>query len=171
MPQWAGQLQTYSISILVTDGHDVAHRALISNRVLNPTARLRFGWPEVLPMSTSVLELAQVKVVEAAAVNWGPHPKFKGVEIAYLLSKKDDGIDMTYALVRWHIGAEIPKHTHEADDILYVIQGKATIWIDNVGEVPISAGSFIRVPKGVLHQPHDIEEELIAQDTWFPATV
>jgi mannose-6-phosphate isomerase-like protein (cupin superfamily) len=158
--------------MLVTGCHDVAHRTPAINRVLNRKARAQHGWPEGVSMSASVLEATQAKVLDAAAVKWAPHPKFKGVEIAYLLSKKEDGIDVTYALVRWHVGAEIPRHIHEdSDDILYIIQGKATIWIDQVGDVPLSAGSFVRVPKGVLHQPHDVEEELIAQDLWFPATV
>jgi quercetin dioxygenase-like cupin family protein len=123
-------------------------------------------------MTGSVLEATQAKVLEASAMQWAPHPKFKGVEITYLLSKKEDGIDMTCVLVRWHVGAEIPKHIHEeSDDILYIIQGKAKIWIDQLGDIPVSAGSFVRIPKGVLHQPHDVEEELIAHDTWFPATV
>lgn len=123
-------------------------------------------------MSASAVAVIQTKVFDAAAVKWAPHPKFKGVEIAYLLSKKDDGIDMTCTLVHWHVGAEIPLHTHDAsDDILYIIQGKAKIWIDKIGDVPVSAGSFIRIPKGVPHQPHDVEEDLIAHDTWFPATV
>jgi mannose-6-phosphate isomerase-like protein (cupin superfamily) len=112
------------------------------------------------------------KVLDPSTVQWNPHPKFKGVEVAYLLSKKDDAIDMTCILARWHVGAEIPKHIHEeSDDILYILQGKAKIWIDGVGDVPLSAGSFVRVPKGVLHQPHDVEEEMILHDTWFPATV
>jgi mannose-6-phosphate isomerase-like protein (cupin superfamily) len=123
-------------------------------------------------MTESILAAAHAKVLQAAAVKWAPHPKFKGVDIAYLLSRKEDGIDMTCALLHWNVGAEIPKHTHEdSDDILYIIQGKATIWIENVGDVPVSAGSFVRIPKGVLHQPHDVEEDLIAHDTWFPATV
>jgi quercetin dioxygenase-like cupin family protein len=105
-------------------------------------------------------------------IKWAAHPTFKGVEIAYLLTKKDDGVDVTEALVHWHIGAEIPRHIHEgSDDILYILQGKAKMWIENVGEVPLVAGSFVRIPMGVLHQPHDVEEEVIAHDTWFPATV
>jgi mannose-6-phosphate isomerase-like protein (cupin superfamily) len=116
--------------------------------------------------------LETTKVLDAAAVNWAPHPTFKGVEIAYVLTKKDDGVDMTEALVRWHLDAEIPRHIHEnSDDILYIIQGKAKMWIDGIGDVPLTAGSFVRIPKGVLHQPHSVEEELIAHDLWFPATV
>ena len=125
-----------------------------------------------ISMAASVLEAVKAKVLDPSTLQWNPHPKFKGVEVAYLLSKKDDAIDMTCILARWHVGAEIPKHIHEeSDDILYIIQGKAKIWIDGVGDVPLSAGSFVRVPKGVLHQPHDVEEEMILHDTWFPATV
>lgn len=112
------------------------------------------------------------KILQAADVKWNPHPQFKGVEIGYLLSNRDDKVDLTCAMVHWKVGAEIPKHIHEnSDDILYIIKGKAKIWIDGVGDVPVSAGSFVRIPKGVLHQPHDVEEDLIAHDTWFPATV
>jgi mannose-6-phosphate isomerase-like protein (cupin superfamily) len=123
-------------------------------------------------MSTPAKALKKAKVFDAKAIPWNPHPTFKGVEIAYLLTKKDDGLDMSYALVHWKVGAEIPRHIHEnSDDILYIIRGKAKIWIDGVGDVPVSAGSFVRIPMGVMHQPHDVEEDLIAQDTWFPATV
>ena len=119
-----------------------------------------------------VLELVEPKVIQARDAEWNPHPKFKGVEIAYLLTKKDDDVDMTVAMVHWQVGAEIPRHIHEdSDDILYILKGKAKIWIEGIGDVPVSAGSFVRIPKGVPHQPHDVEEDLVAHDTWFPATV
>ena len=119
-----------------------------------------------------VLEAVEPKVIQPAEMDWRPHPKFPGVEIAYLLTKKDEHVDMTCAIVHWKVGAEIPRHIHEdSDDILYILKGKAKIWIEGHGDIPLHAGSFVRVPKGVLHQPHDIEEDLIAHDTWFPATV
>jgi mannose-6-phosphate isomerase-like protein (cupin superfamily) len=112
------------------------------------------------------------KVLQARDVKWNAHPQFKGVEIAYLLTKRDDNVDMTCAMVRWSVGAEIPRHIHEkSDDILYIIKGKAQIWIDGVGDIPVSAGSFVRIPMGVLHHPHSVTEEVVAHDTWFPATV
>jgi mannose-6-phosphate isomerase-like protein (cupin superfamily) len=120
----------------------------------------------------AVLELVEPKVIQNETTDWNPHPKFKGVEIAYLLTRKDDDLDLTCAMVHWKVGAEIPRHIHEdSDDILYIIRGKAKIWIEGIGDVPVSAGSFVRIPKGVPHQPHDVEEDLIAHDTWFPATV
>jgi len=112
------------------------------------------------------------KVIQPGELQFTAHPKFKGVWVGNLLTKRDDGIDVTCIVARWEVGAEIPRHIHDTqDDILYFIQGKAKVWIDGVGDIPVSAGSFVRIPKGVLHQPHEIEEEVIAHDMWFPATV
>lgn len=112
------------------------------------------------------------KVVQPADMKWEQHPKFKGVESAYLLSKRDDNSNLTYAITIWHVGARFEKHIHEhADDLIYIIQGKARVWIDGIGDVPMVAGSFVKIPKGTSHQPHDVEEEVIAQHTWNPATV
>ena len=120
----------------------------------------------------AVLEAIEAKVIQADELHFSPHPKFKGVEIAYLLTRKDDDVNMTTAIVHWNVGAEIPEHTHEdSDDILYILRGKARIWIDGVGDIPLRAGTFVRVPKGVRHHPYDIEEDLLAHDTWFPAAV
>ena len=120
----------------------------------------------------AVMEAVEPKVVHEASLVFNPHPKFVGVEIAYLLTRKDDELDMTTAIVRWKVGAEIPRHIHEdSDDILYILRGKAKIWIDGHGDFPLVAGTFVRVPKGVLHQPYGVEEEVLVHDTWFPATV
>jgi mannose-6-phosphate isomerase-like protein (cupin superfamily) len=120
----------------------------------------------------AVLEAVEPKVIQPFDLDWNPHPKFPGVELAYMLTRKEDGVDMTCAIVHWKVGAEIPRHIHEeSDDILYILKGKAKIWIDGSGDIPLEAGSFVRVPAGVEHQPHDIEEDLLAHDTWFPATV
>jgi mannose-6-phosphate isomerase-like protein (cupin superfamily) len=110
------------------------------------------------------------KVIQPSEMKFNPHAQFKGVEVCKLLTQRDDNVDVTCTIVRWHVGAEIAKHVHDnSDDILYFMQGKAKIWIDGVGDVPVSAGSFVRIPKGVQHQPHSIIEEVIAHDMWFPA--
>ena len=121
---------------------------------------------------SAVLEAVEPKVVQESELLFSPHPKFAGVEIAYLLTQKDDDVDMTTAVVHWKIGADVPRHIHEdSDDILYILRGKAQIWIEGYGDIPLRPGTFVRVPKGVLHQPHDVTEDLLAHDTWFPATV
>lgn len=122
-------------------------------------------------LMATVLEMTSAKVVRMTELQFSPHPKFPGVEIAYLLTRKDDGGDVTTAIVHWKIGAQIPRHIHEeSDDILYILHGKAKIWIEGAGDFDLTPGAFVRVPKGVLHQPHDVEEDLLAHDTWLSAT-
>ena len=110
------------------------------------------------------------KVIQPAEATWKPHPELAGVEIAHLLSLRQDRGDAAIALVRLPVGARPKKHVHEgSDDILYVLQGKAAMWVEGLGDVPLVAGTFLRVPRGIWHQPHDIEEELIAYDAWCPS--
>jgi mannose-6-phosphate isomerase-like protein (cupin superfamily) len=102
------------------------------------------------------------KIIQPEEQKWDPHPQLPGVEVAYLVSKR--------ALVHLPIGSRVDKHLHEnSDDIIYVLKGKAKMWIEGIGDVPLTAGTFLRIPKGTMHQPHDIEEDFVAHDTWYPA--
>jgi len=85
-----------------------------------------------------------------------------------LVSHRDDGMDLSCMLVYAPVGTVIEKHTHECDDIIYVVKGKAKMWIEEVGDVPMIEGTFIRIPKGTEHQPHDIEEDLTVYDVFYP---
>jgi quercetin dioxygenase-like cupin family protein len=109
------------------------------------------------------------KVVQPDEIKWEPHPQLANARVAYLLSKRDENADLTCLLVHLPVGTEVEKHIHEnSDDIIYVVKGKGKMWIDQVGEVPMVEGAFIRIPKGVLHQPHDIEEDILAYDVFYP---
>jgi len=109
------------------------------------------------------------KVIQPSEIKWDPHPQLPQIKVAYLLSHRDDDIGITCALVNLPVGAQVEKHFHEnSDDIVYVVRGKAKMWIDGVGDVPMIEGGFLRIPKGVRHQPHDIEEDVIAYDVWYP---
>jgi len=120
----------------------------------------------------AVLEAVEPKIVHESELHFSPHPKFPGIEIAYLLTRKDDDLDMTTAIVHWNVWAEIPEHIHEdSDDILYILRGKATIWIEDQGDIPLTAGTLVRVPKGMRHRAHDVEQDVLVYNTWFPATV
>lgn len=112
------------------------------------------------------------KIIQPEERKWDPHPQLPGIEVAYLVSKREDKTGITCALVHLPVGSQVDKHVHEhSDDIIYVLQGKAKMWIDGIGDVPLAAGTFLRIPKGVWHQPHDIEEDFVAHDTWYPALV
>jgi quercetin dioxygenase-like cupin family protein len=108
------------------------------------------------------------KIIQNQDLKWEPHPQLAGVEVSYLVSHRDENMDITCMLVRLPQGAQVPKHTHECDDIIYVLKGKGKIWIEGIGDVPMSEGSFVRVPKGVLHQPHSGEEGMVVYDVFYP---
>lgn len=112
------------------------------------------------------------KLIQPGERKWDPHPQLPGVEVSYLLSKRADNVNITSALVHLPVGSKVDRHLHEnSDDIIYVLKGKAKMWIDGIGDVPLVTGTFLRIPKGTMHQPHDVEEDLIAYDVWYPALV
>ena len=40
--------------------------------------------------------------------------------------------------------------------------------MEGEGDFDMRAGTFMRIPAGVKHQPHDIEEDILAFDFFFP---
>lgn len=112
--------------------------------------------------------MEQAKIIQKDDIKWEPHPQLANAKVAYLLSNRDDRMDITCLLVSLPRGTHVEKHTHECDDIIYVLKGKAKLWIDGIGDVPLVEGTFVRVPKGVRHQPHSIEEDFVAYDVFYP---
>jgi quercetin dioxygenase-like cupin family protein len=112
--------------------------------------------------------MEQVKIVHKKDIKWEPHPQLTHAEVAYLLSNRDEKMNLTCLLVHLPIGTQVEKHTHECDDIIYVLKGRAMLWIEGVGDVAMVEGTFVRVPRGVRHQPHSIEEDFIAYDVFYP---
>jgi quercetin dioxygenase-like cupin family protein len=113
-----------------------------------------------------------IKIVQPETAEWVQHPQLKTAKVVYMLSNKHDEINITCMLVKLVKGTNVEKHSHpESDDIIYVVEGEATMWIDGIGDVPMVKGSFIRIPKGVLHQPHRIEKDLLAYDVFYPSLV
>lgn len=109
------------------------------------------------------------KVLEPDEINWETHPQLANAKVAYLLSNRDEMADLTCLLVYLPVGTQVEKHAHDnSDDIVYVLRGKGKMWIEEVGDVPMVEGTFMRIPKGLLHQPHDIEEDLVAYDVFYP---
>jgi quercetin dioxygenase-like cupin family protein len=98
-----------------------------------------------------------------------PHPFLRDVKMRTLLSRRDDGADATCILVSCPAGSEIEEHNHEEeDDIIYVLEGEATMWIEGVGEFPLTPGAFVAVSKGKRHKTHDVRKNLIIFDTFTP---
>ena len=100
-------------------------------------------------------------------LRWERHPALAGVELSYLLLDDEKATGVTCALVRLAAGAEPARHLHEdADDIVFVLEGRGAMWVEGHGDLPLDPGTFLRIPRGVSHQPHDIEEDLVLYDVW-----
>jgi quercetin dioxygenase-like cupin family protein len=107
-----------------------------------------------------------------ADISWLPHPLFKEVTIRPLVTKKEDGLDVTCMLVRVPAGREVPEHIHEEQvDILYPIQGKAEMHVDGEGTFPLKPGMVVRVPKSRKHYIFNVTEELLIYDVFQPAMI
>lgn len=109
-----------------------------------------------------------LKDIQVNDMQWEPHHSFKDLLMKRLLSHEKDNIDLSIVLVRVKKGAEIPAHVHEQDDIVYHIEGKGKMWIDGAGDFDVQPGTFMRIPAGVKHQPHDIEEDILVFDIYYP---
>ena len=112
--------------------------------------------------------MEEVKIVQESDIKWEPHPQLANAKVAYLLSHRDENADLTCMLVRIPPGTQVEKHSHDCDDIVYMVKGRAKMWVEGIGDVPMTEGTFVRIPKGTEHQPHDMEEEVIIYDVFYP---
>lgn len=103
---------------------------------------------------------------------WRPHPLVKEVSIKPLVTKSEDGLNVTCMLLRIPAGVEIPEHIHEEQaDILYPIDGKAEMNVEGAGTFALKPGVIVRVPKGTKHSIFNVTEELLIYDVFQPATL
>lgn len=97
------------------------------------------------------------------------HPFLENVGMRPLYSKKEDNGEITCFVVRCKVGSEIEEHVHKKEaDVIYVLKGKATMWIEDRGDFALEPGVFVVVPKGLRHRTYDVEEELLIYDVFTP---
>jgi len=104
--------------------------------------------------------------------NWEFHPLVKEVLLNFVINKKDNEAGVTCLFVKIPKGREIPEHLHElSNDIIVPLEGKATIWIQGIGEFEMRRGVVINIPKGVKHKIFNVNEDVFAFDVFNPGIV
>ena len=97
------------------------------------------------------------------------HPFLADVGMRALYSRRDDGGDVTCFVVRCRVGADIEEHVHPDEaDIIYVLSGEATMWVEDRGSFKLEPGVFVVVPKGLRHRTFNVREELLIYDVFTP---
>lgn len=97
---------------------------------------------------------------------WHPHPTFSHVRIAGLTGSEAGG-NARFALVAMTAASHVAEHCHTyEDDVLYILRGKAVMWMQSAGDIPLTVGSFLRIPAGVRHRPHSFSDDFTIFNTW-----
>ena len=103
---------------------------------------------------------------EIKDIKWETHPINDKLKLAFLLTKKEDGVEVTSLLAKIPKGEELPEHTHEVHDIIFPLSGEAKIWIKGMGEFELKKGVIVHVPPGVPHKVYNVTEDLDIYDVF-----
>ena len=116
-------------------------------------------------------EIDKVVIVEPG-LEVEPHPLAAGVQRRVLLTRKDHSAGASIFLSNVKKGVEVPEHLHkDADDIAYILSGRAKMFIEGIGEIILRPGVFVRVPKNVRHSIYDFDNNFSVINIFVPATV
>ncbi|HOO89500.1 MAG TPA: cupin domain-containing protein [Syntrophales bacterium] len=106
----------------------------------------------------------------AEQLPWENHPTAHGVSIKKIITTQQFGEDSpTILLIKIPVGVGVPEHVHEgSEDILFIVAGQATMWIDGTGNVKLQKDTVVRVPRDTKHRIFDVTDELLIYDVFSP---
>jgi len=91
--------------------------------------------------------------------------------IKYIYTRERDESPITVMMVKLRKGMSLPDHVHrDQPDLVYALEGKATMFIDGQGEFPLEPGMVVQVPPNTLHSIRNIEEDVLIYNVFAPAT-
>jgi mannose-6-phosphate isomerase-like protein (cupin superfamily) len=124
----------------------------------------------ILAASNVRKEMIMEVLFTSDSLMWVPHPTVNDVYIKKIITMETFGQESpSIIMVRIPIGVVVPDHIHEnSEDILFILSGSGTMWIDGVGEVPLHKGSVVRVPRNTNHRIFDVTQELLIYDVFSP---
>ncbi len=102
-------------------------------------------------------------------IPWEPHPVLPGVKVKKIYTAEDNiGISSFLACIEKGHRTDI--HIHEnSDDILYVLEGTGKMFLEDMGEIDLKPGSYVRAPKGIEHGIVEVgDQDLILLEIFHP---
>ncbi len=103
-------------------------------------------------------------------VDWEDHFMTDKGKIKWILTRERDESPITVMKVHLEKGVTLPDHVHrDQPDLIYVLEGKATMFIDGEGEFPMEAQMVVMVPPNTLHAIRNVEEEVLLYNVFSPA--
>lgn len=116
-------------------------------------------WSLMVPMSSGLIRESKSCPLDEK----GPFP-------ARILLSKVDTEEMSVKHGVLAVGQEIDVHCHEEQaQVEFYPSGKATLFVEGVGEREISSGYFMYAPQGVKHGIHSVVEPLEIVTIFVPA--
>lgn len=102
--------------------------------------------------------VANQRIVDAAKVEWGDHPRFAGVQMKALLTKADNAL-ANVSLVRVPLGSEVGWHLHAAQvETVYLLRGHAMLTLGET-DSELLPGYIVAIPIGARHKLRNIGDE------------
>ena len=101
---------------------------------------------------------------------WENHPTVKDVSIKRVVTTEQFGKNSpSIIMVKVPVDVEVPEHIHEqSEDILFILSGNATMWIDGIGNLKLQRGMVVRVPGNTKHKIFNVTDELLVYDVFSP---
>jgi quercetin dioxygenase-like cupin family protein len=104
------------------------------------------------------------------AVEWEPHFMTENGRIKWIYTRERDDSPISVMLINIKKGTSLPEHVHkDQPDLIFVLQGRATMFIDGVGEFPLEPQMVVQVPKNTRHTIRNIEEDILIYNVFAPA--
>jgi quercetin dioxygenase-like cupin family protein len=108
---------------------------------------------------------------KVSEVEWEPHFMTDRGQIRWIYTREKDDSPITVMQIRFEDGVTLPDHVHrDQPDLVYVLQGRATMFIDGVGEFPIEPGTVVQVPPNTKHAIRNTKESLMIYNVFAPGT-
>jgi quercetin dioxygenase-like cupin family protein len=91
---------------------------------------------------------------------WSDMPKEKVTDL--LDRRLITGERMMLAHVYLKKGCVVPKHSHENEQLTYILEGALRFWIgeDQKEELVVSAGEVLHIPSNIPHKAEALEDTL-----------